>query len=259
MTTTNVATQPLPDVGAADLKRTARVTGLLYLGFFVAGILGSILVRGQLYSAGDAQATLANLTDHAWLARIGIALELAIVLAQALTALAFYRLFRRVDTFASGTLATFGMINAVAILTSAALLATALDVADDASIAVAGGAPATVQLLYVTSGHLWGVAALFFGLWLIPMGWLVIRSAWLPVSLGWLLISGGALYAISAFTTYLLPGADLVNQLLTMPATLGEIWIMGYLIILGVRDHHIAAATTTGAGVVPMTGGEADG
>lgn len=108
---------------------------------------------------------------------------------------------------------------------------------------MAGGAPATVQLLYIVSGHLWGVAALFLGLWLIPMGWLVIRSAWLPASLGWLLIGGGVLYAISAFTTYLLPGAGLVNQLLTMPATLGEIWIMGYLIILGVRGPAAAATT----------------
>jgi hypothetical protein len=176
MTMTNVVTEPLPDLVATDLKRTARTTGLLYLGFFVAGILGSIVVRGQLYSADDAQATLANLTDHAWLARTGVALDLVIVLAQALTALAFYRLFRRVDTFAAGSLATFGMVNAVAILTSVALtlLATAVDVADDASLTVAGGAPATVQLLYVASGHLWGVATLFFGLWLIPMGYLIV-------------------------------------------------------------------------------------
>jgi hypothetical protein len=39
-------------------------------------------------------------------------------------------------------------------------------------VAVSGGAAATVQLLYVISGHLWGVAGLFFGLCLIPMGWL---------------------------------------------------------------------------------------
>lgn len=252
MTLTNVATDPAPEVVATDLRRAARTTGLLYLGFFVAGILGSIVVRGQLYSADDAQATLANLTDHTWLARTGIALELAIVLAQALTALAFYRLFRRVDNFAAGTLAIFGMINAVAILASAALLATALDVADDASLAAPGGAPATVQLLYAASGHLWGVAALFFGLWLIPMGWLVIRSAWLPASLGWLLLGGGILYAVSAFTTYLIPGADLINQLLTMPATLGEIWIMGYLIILGVRSHEVAtAAAAKDSGLPP--------
>ena len=94
------------------------------------------------------------------MARLGIVLELGIVLTQALAAVWFYRLFRSVDTFAAGLVAVFGMVNAVAILGSAALLATALDVADDRSLAVSGGAAATVQLLYVISGHLWGVGGL---------------------------------------------------------------------------------------------------
>ena len=118
------------------------------------------------------------------LARLGIVLELGIVLTQALAAVWFYRLFRSVDTFAAGLVAVFGMVNAVAILGSAAVLATALDVADDASLAVSGGAAATVQLLYVISGHLWGVAGLFFGLWLIPMGWLVVRLAVAAAAVG---------------------------------------------------------------------------
>jgi hypothetical protein len=35
------------------------------------------------------------------------------------------------------------------------VLATALDVAEDKSLAVSGGAAASAQLLYVISGHLW--------------------------------------------------------------------------------------------------------
>lgn len=237
MTMTNVGT---------DLKPTARTTGLLYLGFFITGILGSMLVRAQLFVADDPQGTLSNLTQHASLARIDIALELGIVLAQALTAVWFYRLFRSVGDFAASSLLVFGMVNAVAILGSAALLATALDAAGDASLTVTGGAAATVQLLYVASGHLWGVAALFFGLWLIPMGWLVIRSEWLPRPLGVTLIVGGVSYLLSAFVTYLFPGGDPAAQLLTIPATIGEVWIMGYLIIVGVRDHTVVPAPTDG-------------
>ena len=239
MTMTNAGTGPAPDVIGADLKRTARTTGLLYLGFFIAGISGFMVVRAQLFAADDPQSTLTNLMEHDSLARVGIALELGIVLAQALTAAWFYRLFRSVDTFAAGSIVVFGMVNAVAIMGSAALLATALDAAGDASLAGAGDAAATVQLLYVASGHLWGVAAIFFGLWLIPMGWLVVRSRWLPRPLGWTLVAGGVGYLVSAFVSYLVPNADLVTQLLTVPATIGELWIMGYLIIVGVRvrDH----------------------
>ena len=237
MTRTDARTGSTPDTIGADLNRTARTTGLLYLAFFITGIAGSILVRGQLFAANDAQRTLSNLMEHGSLARVGIVLELGIVLTQALTAVWFYRLFRGVDTLEAGSLAAFGLVNAVAILGSAALLATALDVANQPSLAVTGGAAATVQLLYVASGHLWGVAAVFFGLWLIPMGRLVIRSRWLPQALGWILIAGGVGYVVSAFVSYAFPNTDVITQLLTVPATIGEIWIMGYLTIVGVRDH----------------------
>jgi Domain of unknown function (DUF4386) len=237
MTTKTTPSGVAPDVTETHLVRTARVTGLLYLAFFIAGILGSLVVRGQLFAADDAQATLTNLLDHESLARVGIALELSIVLTQALTALWFYRLFKSIDTLAAGSLTAFGLVNAVAILTSAALLATALDAATDASLTIAGDQAATVQLLYVASGNLWGVTALFFGLWLLPMGWLVLRSRWMPQALGWTLIAGGLGYTLSAFISYLFPSVDLLSQLLTVPSIVGEVWITCYLIIFGIRRH----------------------
>ena len=238
MSTANAARpESTPEVIGAGLTGTARTTGLLYLGLAVTGALGFQLVRGQLYVADDAGATLSNLVEHTSMARLGIVLELGIVLTQALAAVWFYRLFRSVDSFAAGLVAVFGMVNAVAILGSAALLATALDVADDTSLAVSGGAAATVQLLYVISGHLWGVGGLFFGLWLIPMGWLVVRSRWLPRSLGQLLMVGGVGYVLSTFVSYVFANADLMAGLLTVPATIGELWIVGYLVVFGVREH----------------------
>ena len=229
---------PVADAIRQDLKRTARITGLLYLGMAIAGPMSFMIIRGQvMFVAGNPDATLANVTAHDGLARVGIATEMALVLTQTLTAVWFYRLFRSVDSFAAGLLAMFGMVNAVAILGSAAVLATARDVATDASMVAAGGPATTVQLLYVVSGHLWGVAAMFFGLWLIPMGWLVVRSRWLPQLLGRVLMVGGVGYVLSAFVGYLLPSAGLATQLLTAPASVGEFWILGYLIVVGIRPR----------------------
>jgi hypothetical protein len=210
--------------------RTARTTGLFYLGLAVAGAFGFLLIRPRLLG-DDPAATLANLVGHEWLARAGIAFELLIVGTQALAALWFYRLFRTVDPFAAGGIAAFGLVNAVAVLVSAALLATALQVALDP----VGDAAATVQLLYLVSGNLWGVGALFFGLWLIPMGWCVLRSGWMPRALGWVLVGGGVGYVLSAFVGYLVPGASILTGALVVPATVGEFWMVGYLLIRGVR------------------------
>jgi len=233
--TITASTSSRPEATTPELVRTARTTGLLYLGLAITGLLGNMLVRNQLFVADDPAATLANLTQHESLARLGIVMEMGVVITQALVALWFYRLFKSVNAFAAGSIAAFGLVNAVAILVSAAMLATALDVSQDASLTVGGGAAATVQLLYVVAGHLWIIGEIFFGLWLIPMGWLARRSGWMPSLLGWILMIGGVGYVASAFLSYLLPDAGLAVDLLTMPATVGELWMVGYLCLRGVR------------------------
>ncbi len=233
--TVTTASSSGPEATSPELVRTARNTGLLYLGLAVTGLLGFVLVRGQLFVADDPAATLANLTQHETLARLGIVIETGVVITQALVALWFYRLFRSVNTFAAGSIAAFGLVNSVAILGSATMLAAALDVSQDPSLTVSGGAAATVQLLYVVSGHLWLIGGIFFGLWLIPMGWLARRSAWMPGLLGWLLMIGGVGYVANALLSYLLPDAGLAVDLLTAPATVGELWMVGYLCLRGIR------------------------
>jgi hypothetical protein len=223
------------------LVRTARMTGLLYLGLAITGALGFLLIRPQLFAADDPSATLANLVNHESLARAGVALELLIVVTQALAAVWFYRLFRTADPLAASGIAAFGLVNAVMILVSAALLGTAVELALDP----VGDAAATVQLLYLVSGNLWGVGALFFGLWLIPMGWCVLRSGWMPRALGWILVGGGIGYLLSAFIRYLAPDAPVVADALAYPATVGEVWMIGYLLVRGVRRHALDEAPPT--------------
>jgi hypothetical protein len=214
----------------AIAKKTARATGLWYLGLAISGAVGYMAIRTQLYVPDDPAATSANLTDHESLARVGIAVDMAIVVTQALAALYFYRLFRAVNAFAAGALAAFGLINAVAILVGVALSATALDVA------VSGGAADTTQMLYKISDAMWSVGALFFGLWLIPMGWVVYTARLMPRALGAILMAGGTTYLLSAFVMYLWPDAPgAVTGVLTTLPTIGEVWIVGYLLTFGVR------------------------
>lgn len=234
MTTTTAPAVRSLDSDRPALVRTARVTGLLYLGVALTGGIGFLAVRSRLFVDGDPTATLSNLVENEGLARLGVILELGLVLTQALCALWFFRLFRSVDSFAASAIAVFGMVNAVAILGSAALLASAVDVAggalDDPS-----SAAGTAQLLYVVSGQLWSVAGLFFGLWLIPMGWLAWRSGWMPAALGWLLMIGGVGYILSTFLTYVAPSAGGLADSLTIAASIGEFWMIGYLLIIGIR------------------------
>jgi hypothetical protein len=60
---------------------------------------------------------------------------------------------------------------------------------------------------------------------------------------GWILIAGGVGYGLSAYVTYLLPDADALANGLTVPASIGEPWMIAYLLIIGVRT------TTAGADI----------
>jgi hypothetical protein len=221
-----------------DLTTTARATGAWYLGLGITGMLGFLLVRPAIYVDGDPAGTLANLVDKESLAHVGVLLEMAIVLTQALAAVWFYKLFRSVHVVSGVAVAAFGLVNAVAIMASAVFMATAVTVAQDASLAPGGDAAATVGLLYRLSSDSWGIGALFFGLWLIPMGWAAIVTGRFPRVLGWILVGGGVGYVLSALVDYGLVGPpSLLVDVLAFPATIGEFWMIGYLLVRGIRPE----------------------
>jgi hypothetical protein len=218
-----------------------RLAGLFYLGLAITGGLGFMLVRPMLFVPEDPSQTLANLIERPSVARIGIALELGLATFQALAALWFARLFRDVDAFAAGTVAAFGLVNTVAVLASAAFLATALDVAHAPDTPDAKA----VHLLYLISGHFWRAGNIFFGLWLIPMGWLCWRAPLGPRLLGWVLVCGGVGYVLNTFVTVLIPAAGLWVVVFPIVATIGEFWMIGLLLWTGMRP--ITRTLTSGA------------
>ena len=220
------------DRGGANAHRVARVTGLLYLGLGLTGMLGFLVVRPVLVG-DDPAGTLAALQDHELLARVGIGLELGVVVTQALAALWFFRLFRPVDAFAAAAIAAFGLGNAVAVMVSAAAQVTALEVALGVGRDLAPDSALTAHALTSLSENLWGVGSVFFGLWLVPMGVCVVRSATMPRLLGRVLVVGGVGYVLSAFATYLLPDVPALAMVLVVPATVGEFWMIGHLLVRG--------------------------
>jgi hypothetical protein len=216
----------------SDTRRTARITGLAYLGLAISGLLGYLVFRAQLYTPDDAAQTAGNLIAHDGLARLGIVADVATVLTQAVAAVWFWKLFRPVHPVAAGSIAAFGLVNSVLILVATGFSATALDVALRADATSVGEA----MLLYDLNAAMLGLAGLFFGLWLIPMGWLAVRSGYMPRPLGWLLVCGGAGYVLSVVVTSLAPDFAMAYAL-TLPATAAELWMVGYLLARGVSDR----------------------
>ncbi|MFT0716006.1 DUF4386 domain-containing protein [Flagellimonas lutimaris] len=213
--------------------KTARITGIWYLLMAISGILGFMVFHSEIFVSGNPEQTLTNLVELKSTARIRLLLEFAIVISQALTAVWFFKLFKENYEWEAWTLGIWGMVNALVIMTSAISIASAIGVANS-DISAMEDKVVLIQVFQHIISNAWGIGGLFFGLWLFPMGYIVIKSKRMPVWLGRVIVLGGIGYLISTVIRY--AGIEFsFNRFLTLPATIGEFWMIGYLLIFGIR------------------------
>jgi hypothetical protein len=218
------------------LIKTARTTGVWYLMMAISGVLGFMVFHSQIFVSGNPEQTLTNLIELESTARIRLLLEFAIVIFQAFTAVYFFKLFKDNYEWEAWTLGIWGMVNALIIMISAISIASAIGIANS-DISVMKDKVVLIQVFQTIISNAWGVGGLFFGLWLFPMGYIVIKTKRMPVWLGRVIILGGIGYLITTVIRY--TGIDFsFNRFLILPATIGEFWMIGYLLIFGIRPSN---------------------
>jgi hypothetical protein len=221
------------DLEQRQLITTARVAGMWYLTLAISGVLGFMVFHPQIFVSSDPQKTLTNLINQESISRIRLLCELVIIVSQALAAVWFYRLFNGVNSWAAWAVGIWGMMNSAAIMMSAISMSSAIDIAKSSTLPFLEKLP-MIELLGNQITNAWGVGNIFFGLWLIPMGYIIVNSKRMPIWLGRILIIGGIGYLISVFTKS--AGIDNpILEFLVIPATIGEFWMIGYLLIYGIR------------------------
>ena len=224
------------DIEQKQLIKTARLAGVWYLTLAISGVLGFMIFHPQIFVSDDPQKTLTNLTNLEFISRIRLLFELVIIVSQALAAVWFYKLFREINAWAAWTVGIWGMMNCAAIMISAISMSSAIEIAKS-STQTYQEKIVLIQLLSSLITNAWGVGSLFFGLWLIPMGYIIVNSKRMPIWLGRILMIGGIGYLISAFIKYI--GIDNpLLEFLVVPATIGEFWMIGYLLIYGIRPFN---------------------
>ncbi|GGF04451.1 DUF4386 domain-containing protein [Flavobacterium limi] len=212
---------------------TARLTGIWYLLLAISGVLGFLIFHPQIFVSNDPQKTLTNLTELKSTSRIRLLLEVVIIASQALAAVWFYKLFREIKSWAAFAIGSWGLMNSAAIMVSAISMGAAINIADFATPSFQEKV-VFIQLLSNIISHAWIIGGLFFGLWLIPMGYVVAVSKCMPIWLGRILMIGGIGYILSTFFNCL-GFSHALMDILTIPATIGEFWMIGYLLIYEIR------------------------
>ena len=218
-----------PEIGGWSPLAYARTTGVVGVTVLVTGSFSNY-VGSKLIVRGDAVATSGNILASESLFRLGVVSSLIMILTWLLYALALYRLLKPVNKGQAQLMIVLVLVCVPVFMLNQLNLFAALPLAK-------GGMPD--QMMFFLNQHRHGniIAAIFFGLWLFPLGLLVFRSGYLPRIIGVLLMIGCFGYLILFFQSYLFPGSE--ATLWTNPPLvvthLAELSLMLWLLIRGVN------------------------
>lgn len=233
-------------------KTTARTAGLLYLIVVVTGIFSLAYVPSQITAQGDAATTVSNIMASEPLFRLGIVAGLICYTTFLLLPFALYKLLSPVGKHAAVLMVAFAVVSVpisfVNMLNKLDILSL-LSGAGYLQAFTTDQLQAQVMLSLDAYGNGLLVSKIFWGLWLLPFGYLVYKSGFLPRILGILLMMGCFSYLIDFFGRALFPvyTETAIASFVTLPAAFGEIGTCLWLLIVGVHEPKRRAASAPDA------------
>jgi Domain of unknown function (DUF4386) len=211
----------------------ARITGVVYLLYFLTAVFGEFFGRGLVVS-GDAAATANNILAHQPLFRLGLATGLiATACYIAVTAL-FYDLFKHVNRSLSLLAAFFSLVGC-AILAFASLFRIGPLVVLEGGQYLSAFKVEQLRALAFLFLELYGQAVnicfVFFGVYCLLIGYLIFKSAFLPRILGVLMAFAGL-----GWLTFLSPPlANYLSPYIQVLGVFAEGSLMLWLLVMGVN------------------------
>lgn len=225
------------------LPLVARISGFLYFVVIVTGIFTLMYVPGQIVVPDDTAATIANIRSQELLYRAGIAALLLNQIAFFALPLALYVLLSPTHHRIAQVMVLAALAGIPIGLMSAVERMIVLNLLTD-TIAVAPAALADFVAVSRASAN-WavGFAGTFWGIWLLPFGYLVFKCGFLPRVLGLLLMAGCFGYLANLFGVILVPDYTelTIAAILRLPASIGEIGIGLWLLLVGARPRPVQA------------------
>ena len=223
-----------------SLRKTARLTGLLYFILAIMGVFCLMYLPSQTVVQGDSVATCQKILSNEFIYRIGIAVSVTSNILYVFLALLFYRLFKNVNERLAALLVIFVLVQTP--------ISFIFDTLDITSLLILKGEVMkflSVQqaqeysiLLRKIISHGITMMELFWGLWLIPMGILIYRSGFIPRIIGVLVLITAFAYPAVTITFILFPDYVHSVEMFAFPAFFGELAIIFWLLIKGVKKGY---------------------
>lgn len=222
-------------------KKTARIAGLLYLIVVLTGIFNLMYVPSKLIVWDNASVTFNNILESETLFRLGIVGGIICYTAFLILPIVLYKLLNQVNkTYAIGmvALAVISVPLSLVNLLNKVNVLTLIDKAQYLQVIEADELQAQVLLYLDFYNNGIEIASVFWGLWLLPFGYLVFKSGFLPKILGICLMAGCFGYLTNFIGGFLFQNyAGLgIARFVSLPGSIGEIGICLWLLIIGIKD-----------------------
>lgn len=213
------------------MNRIARIAAIFYLLVFVTGFI-ELAMAGKYVVAGDPAATAANIMGHETTYRLSWLVHIAAISCYVVVTALFYVLFRVVGRSLSLTAALFSLMGCAVSAFGGALQLSPLVILK-LDVFPPDQLQRLTYLFIRVNGSMGSLALVFFGIYCLLIGTLILSSRLLPHILGVLMVIAGLGWLTSGWG----PLANALSPFNMIPGVIGEGALTFWLLVKGVREE----------------------
>lgn len=219
-------------------QKAVTILRFLYPLWMVVGLFSIMFVPSKLIVWGNAAETASNIVSNELLFSAGIVGSLITQLIFLFAALLLYKVFEKVNKDQSLLMLIFVIIGVpIAMLNTLNRVAALLLAKGTEYFSSIDPAQLQSQMMFFLDLNNQGaiIAAIFWGLWLFPLGYLIYKSGYFPKWIGISVIIGGFGYFLGSLSYFLLPSSlSIIHEAFDI-LTFGEMIFIFWIIIRGAK------------------------
>jgi hypothetical protein len=220
-----------------SINKIARAAGLFYLIYIITSVVANLFGK---FVFVEAPVTIDHILNHATQFRIGFVINLFSVVFFLIAAWALYVLLKPVNKDIALLFLLFNVAGFAVWLFSSLCLFGSLVILNGTE-AIKAFQPDQLQALAVFFFGLYKtgvfIAQVPYGVWLFPLGYLVLKSDFLPKILGVLLIADGICQFIYICQRLILPDLAIIAYPCTIISLFAEVSLALWLSIKAVKPQ----------------------
>jgi hypothetical protein len=218
-------------------SKIARTTGLLYLLYMISSFIANLFGK---FVFVEAPVTVDHILTHAFQFRIGFVINLFSVVLFLLAAWALYVLLKPVNKDFALLFLLFNVAGFVVWLFSSLCLFASLVILNGGET-INVFQPDQLQALAVFFVNLYKfgvvIAQVPYGVWLFPLGYLVLKSGYLPKILGVLLLADGICQFVYVCQRFVFPDLGIIAYPCFVISFIAEVSLALWLSIKAVNPR----------------------